>query len=365
MKTLTLMALAAGLSAGAASGQQFWNLGAGFTPTDGNFDGSVVVGQSQAIGQGFVWTAGTGAVGIGGDPITGSFRITDDGSRIAGTVFNPASNGNEMSVYDRASGVWTNLGGIGGQSDASISSAWGMSRNGRHIVGLGWVDAGTANAVRWDEGSGLSSIGSTVADRSSRANAVSDDGRVVAGWQDGSTGFRQAAVWVDGVQTLIFDNDGFEASEAGAVSADGQWVVGNGSAGQDAWRWSADTGYESLGNLGVIFNGRGSAVDISADGSTVLGFDRGFGPPTLGEGWIWTESGGMTSLNDYFASFGVMGDAGFSYSLPLGMSSDGLTFWGLGRSDSAFSTGWVVTIPTPGSAAVLGLGGLVALRRRR
>lgn len=365
MNKIALLSMGVGLAASGASAQQFWNLGAGFTPTDGNFDGSVIVGQSQASGQGFVWTAGTGSVGIGGDPVTGSFRITDDGLRIAGTVFNPDSNGNEMGLYDRSTGQWSYLGGIGGQSDASISSSWGMSRDGRHVVGLGWVDAGTAHAVRWDEGAGLSDIGSTVADRSSRANAVSNDGRVVAGWQDGVTGFRQGAVWIDGVQTLITDSDGFEVSEAGAVSGDGAWVVGNGAAGGEAWRWSVDSGYQSLGSLGVVFNGRGFAVDVSDDGSTILGFERGFGPPTGGAGWIWTESGGMTNLTDYFASFGVVGDPGFVYSLPLGMSSDGLTFWGLGRSDGAFSTGWVVTIPTPGTAGLLAVGALAGVRRRR
>jgi hypothetical protein len=365
MNKTALIVLTVGLGASAAGAQQFWNLGAGFTPTDGNFDGSAIVGQSQAIGQGFVWTASTGSVGIGGDPVTGNFQITDDGLRIAGTVFNPGSNGTEMGLYDRSTGQWSYLGGIGGQSDASISSAWGMSRNGRHVVGLGWVDAGTAHAVRWDEGAGLTDIGSTVADRSSRANAVSNDGRVVAGWQDGVTGFRQGAVWIDGVQTLVTDADGFEVSEAGGVSGDGSWVIGNGAAGGEAWRWSVDSGYQSLGSLGAVFNGRGFAVDVSDDGSTILGFERGFGPPTGGVGWIWTESGGMTDLTDYFASFGVVGDPGFVYSLPLGMSSDGLTFWGLGRSDSAFSTGWVVTIPTPGTGGLLAVGMLAGTRRRR
>jgi len=365
MNRTTLVALLAGALAPAAAAQQFWNIGAGFTPTDSNFNGSIIVGQSGALGQGFVWTAATGAVGIGGDPLTGTFRITDDGTRIAGTRLNPGSGLNEMSIYDLATGVWTGLGGIGGVSDGSTSSAWGMSRNGQHVVGLGWVTAGSAHAIRWDEGSGVSDIGSTVAGRSSRANAVSNNGAVVAGWQDGSTGFRQGAVWNGGVQTLIFDNDGFAVSEAGAVSGDGQWVVGNGSAGQGAWRWSQADGYQSLGSLGAVFNGRGFATDISNDGSVILGFERGFGPPTGGEGWIWTESGGISSLNDYFASFGVVADAGFRYSLPLGMSSDGLTFWGLGRSNAAFSTGWVVTIPTPGAGAVLAVAGLAGLRRRR
>lgn len=365
MKRFAILALVVGSTASVAQAQQFWNLGEGFTPTDGNANGSVIVGQSLTIAQGFVWTPESGTVGIGGDWTTGNFRISDDGARIAGTALNPASGGREISIYDRNNGTWTPLGGIGGVSDGSISSSWGMSRNGQHIVGLGWVSAGSAHAVRWDEGVGMSDMGSTVVNRSSRANAVSNDGRVVAGWQDGTTGFRQAAVWIDGVQTLITDSNGFEVSEAGGVSGDGEWIVGNGPGGAQAWRWNADSGYEALGTLGTIFNARGFAVDVNHDGSIILGFERAFGPPTFGAGWIWTESGGMTSLDAYFASFGVVADPGFSFSLPLGMSTDGKTFWGLGRSAVSGSTGWVVTIPAPSSAFLLGAAGLLGARRRR
>ena len=94
-------------------------------------------------------------------------------------------------------------------------------------------------------------------------------------------------------------------------------------------------------------------------------FRSGFGPPTLGEGFIWTEETGMMHLDAYFASFGIVAPDGFHFSLPLGVSDDGLTFWGLGRSDSVFSTGWVVTIPAPGAAPALAAAGLLAARRRR
>src|SRR5690606_33404719 len=124
-------------------------------------------------------------------------------------------------------------------------------------------------------------------DRSTRINALSADGSVAAGWQDGTSGFRQAAIWIDGEQTLIFDQDGIEVGEVGAISGDGQWAVGGNDF--EAYRWNADEGlhYISHPDGGMWF--RGSSTAISADGSVIVGFYRPWpGPATLGEGFIWT-----------------------------------------------------------------------------
>ncbi|MCA9312141.1 MAG: hypothetical protein KDA21_13090, partial [Phycisphaerales bacterium] len=281
-----LTAAALLFTVGAASADVgFWNLGSAFYPSDGNFDGSVIVGDNNISGEYFMWTPGGGAVDIGGviagNGVGGQARISDDGSRVSGTDFNRVSNFHEMSIYDTGTQTWSHLGGIGGISDSEISSGWGMSRNGQHVVGLGWVSAGGAHAVNWSQGSGLNDLGSTTT-RSSRANAVDESGTVVAGWQDSDNGSRQAAVWHNGVQTIIQGPGSTFLSEATAVSGDGNWVVGIGAtgSGNQAWRWSESTGMEALG--GILGGGfpppRGYAVDVSHDGSTVLGFDRGFGP---------------------------------------------------------------------------------------
>jgi uncharacterized membrane protein len=333
------------VTTGSFAQADFFNLGVNITPYGASGDGSRVTGYT--LMQYFLWTAGGGLTGIGGTPpgngVGGTPRISNDGSRVAGTDRNPASGKTEMSYYTVATGTWTHLGGIGGMTDQEISSGWGISGDGRSIVGLGWVSAGSAHAIQWREGGSVMDLGSTVTGRSSRANAVNQDGSVVAGWQDATTGFRQGVVWVGGVQTLIsVPGTGAPLSEASAVSASGQWVVGSGSvADNQAWRWSAAGGVEFLGN---IFDPawRGFATAISGDGDRIVGFYRDNGSP-IGEGFLWTPSGGMVNLTDYVHSLGI-DTGGVSLVDPLAISADGSTIVGVGLSGFNL-VGFVVKLP--------------------
>lgn len=356
-----------GLLAGAASAQ-FFNLGAGNTPSAVSNGGSVVAGYTTT--QYFAWTPGSGLGLIGGaapgNGVGGQAGISADGRYISGTARDLAnSNLATMSRYDRTTGLWTALPSLGAVSGTETSSGWGMSADGNTVVGLGWISGGGANAISWSASTGTTTnLGTTVAGRSSRANAVNGDGSVVAGWQDASNGFRQAAVWTNGVQQILSSTTG-ALSEASDVSESGAWVVGAGGANsqQRPWRWSAAGGVEILP---TIFNAawRGGATAVGNDG-TVLGFYRPFpGPAVQGEGFIWNPTLGMVNLTAYVQSQGVVLPAGVSLALPLAMSSDGQTFAGLGRSGTA-TFGFVVTIPSPGAMAVLGLAGVAAGRRRR
>lgn len=351
---------------GAAQGQglSFFNLGAGASPSGASADGSVVAGTNAT--QYFRWTPGGGTQLIGGSSTAGGrASISADGRFIGGTVANSSTGLFEMGRYDAVGGSWQALGGIGGVSGSSVSSGWGMSADGQNVVGLGWVNAGSAHAVQWRASTGvMSDLGSTVAGRSSRANAVNADGTVVAGWQDGATGFRQAAVWTNGVQQVLTAPNGNPLSEAGAISTSGVWVTGGGNAsatGGQPWRWSQGGGVEILTSIfNPTWSGSGTGI---ADDGTIVGFMRPFGPALFGEGFIWTPSGGMVNLTTFAVGLGVPVPSDVVLSLPLGISSDGKTIFGQGRSASG-GIGWVITIPSPWSGAVLA-GALVLGRRRR
>lgn len=365
MTARTLIASAALSLAACAAHAQFHNLGETWWPSDVTNDG-LVVGYDQAPdGPVYTWTAGGGLTNIGGGMRGGQVNISSDGAHISGTVFNSGTGLYEIGRYSTATSNWTALGSLGASSDGSASSGWGISGDGNTVVGLGWINAGSAHAIKWTSGSGVVDMGSTVAGSSSRANAANEDGSVIVGWQDASDGFRQGAVWRNGVQTIITDQDGFAVSEASGVSADGNWVVGGNGPTDQAWRWSESTGLQELGLLAGGFFVRGSSTAISSDGSTIVGFERGFGFPTGGEGFIWREGLGMVNLTTYVQSLGI-DTQGIVLSLPLGISPDGMTIVGAGRPEGGFGVvGWSVTIPTPGSLAMLGLGGLFASRRRR
>ncbi len=185
-----------------------------------------------------------GTVG-GGGSIGGDASISDDGRYVAGTAFhlvdaseyqdvNPgfvSGNYSAMSLLDRdtveyefdpvdgsltsVTANWQNLGGIGGEIDDDLSSGYDISGDGQHVVGLGWtaptVGRG-ADAIVWSTGDDgvtalprafpLVPVGDFSTVRSARANAVSGDGSVVAGWQNAANGRRNAMIWKDGARSI-------------------------------------------------------------------------------------------------------------------------------------------------------------------
>lgn len=148
-----------------------------------------------------------------------------------------------------------------------------------------------------------------VIDEYSTAWDVSWDGTVVVG----TSNFR-AFRWQNGVMQALPLLDGFVASDAYGVSADGSVVVGQlEDAGDDAnraFRWQNG----QMQNLGVLPNSpQSKAFDVSADGSVVVGFS-GFDAfrwqngqmQSLGIGQAWAvSSNGLT----------VVGQSSFSNAL--------------------------------------------------
>lgn len=370
MKPIRLIVLAAALAAAGSAQAQFFNLaGTGVQGIYGlSFDGTRAVGYGPQGGNYFRWELGAGTLNIGGVFESGAPRISDDGSTLLINALNPATSLIEMARHDWASGTTTPLGSLGSSSGNSASSGWGLSGNGQVAVGLGWVTAGRAEAMVVS-GNTVSSLGTTVPGRSTRANNASFDGSTIVGWQDSSTGFRQGAVWSGGTQTLMVDANGNLMGELGDVSADGTWAVGSGvsSNGFVAYRWSAATGVQTLGP-NLVPGDRSSATGISNDGSVIVGFSRPLGPATFGRGFIWSEGTGMLNLNTVAAAQGI-NTGGVIMALPLTISGDGLTVGGVTNAGSGFILRLTSPIPEPSTMLSMAFGVLAlagwALRRNR
>lgn len=335
----------------------FWDLGYGITASGSSANGGVI-GAYSNTGSYYMWTASTGVTSIGGAWQGGVASVSADGTRISGSAW--GSDGlSYAGYYSTGTGQWTTLGGIGGNSDTSASSGWNISGDGNTVVGLGWVNGGVGHAIASTPGGTMHDLGSIGG--SSRANGVSYDGSVIAGWVEQPNGQWTGAYWENGTLHNMVDGEGNALQEAGAVSADGRWIVGNGNFGQ-TWRYDTTTQQtEWLGDLDAMGDFQG-ATGISADGRVIVGYDRGFVPAGMGEGTIWIEGQGMLNFTDYITSQGVdLG--GRTLALPLGVSADGLTFYGMDNTGSGF----VVTlapVPEPATYAMMA-GGLVLLAARR
>src|SRR5690606_23749775 len=93
-----------------------------------------------------------------------------------------------------------------------------------------------------------------------------------------------------------------DRSRALGVSGDGrivvgqcEIVVGGGYRFGEAFRWTAETGMQSIGHLRPEGT-KTQALAISRDGSTIVGASQSFGSGGPTEAFSWTESGGFTAL---------------------------------------------------------------------
>lgn len=145
--------------------------------------------------------------------------------------------------------------------------------------------------------------------------------------------------------------------------------------------------FVSGGNWGLTFFG---ATQITAPGTYYLQvLAQDFGDPASfiadlslasQPGWSATFSNSQTTLLSNLTDW-VVSNQGFGINAiaPLSLGADGVGPWGdrlnisnnainiwhTSNPDAAYFTTVITVVPTPGAVALLGLGGLVATRRRR
>lgn len=226
---------------------------------------------------------------------------------------------------------------LGDLLDGNQSSyAFGISDDGNVVVGAAqysdtWHET---IAYRWTLDGGMVSLGGSDPETfygSSVAQDVSADGSAIVGYSYNSDwGENEAFLWTaEGGLRYLGDLPGdFSFSEALAVSADGQVVVGESVSafGYEAFRWESATSEAGLVGLGALDGGFYSrATGVSSDGSVVVGVSGS----TLGQqAFRWTESGDMVGLGDLSGgSFNSSAyDVSADGSVVVGGSSSGLGY---------------------------------------
>jgi probable HAF family extracellular repeat protein len=275
-------------------------------------------------------------------------------SVIAGDALD-ANRIEQAAIWHRAA-EWRLLGSIAANAqpcDNLLSSVFGANADGSVLVGLAWNGCRTARAFRWTEKTGMVDLGSTVEGQGSRADAVSGDGKVVVGFQEHSTGFRQAARWVDGKQTVFTGPEGL-IGEANAVNNDGSIIVGQycrpASGDQSAWIWTEKGGIECLPvpfrRPAIEGSFSGLAMSTSDDGR-VIGGGHSFGLESESLIWIDREPFYLKKyLQDHGAprAFENWVNTGFV----TGMTRDGRVLVGYGAGPRDF-TGFMVIMPQLGA----------------
>lgn len=262
--------------------------GATFTPMEGipvdmSGDGRVIVGYGGPYDN-WRWTAETGYADIGGVEVR---AISNDGMTIVGQVMGPS--GKQEAAYWVGGTDWEIIPPITpGEPGcgSTITTAYDVADGGT-MVGLSWL-GGCADAHGFRHAGGTTmDLGSIVVDRASRANAISADGAVIAGWSDTAFGSRPAATW-DGSWSWLVDPDVQFVGEAQGLSSDGSIIVGGNWSGtyySEGWYWTAETGVVPIGTVralsGGISDGQAIAGDVSDDGKVIIGTATRSGGPFI------------------------------------------------------------------------------------
>lgn len=273
-----------------------------------------------------------------------------------GNVTTGESGDGNLHAYRWTSSGMADLGTLAGDAQ-SVGLA--INHDGSAIAG----NSGTSRAFRWTSSDGMADLGMLAGDTLATAQGISGDGTRVVG-SSSTSSVSHAYLWTLGSGMQNLGNLGGTWVSADAISEDGNVVVGSSTmagGATHAFRWTSGSGMVDLGGLGSYT--QFIATGVSGDGSVIVGDASGAGSTEF----LWTLGTGMVDLPTYLRSHG----ASFADSEIAGVggvSADGTTFFGNGTGIlGTHPSAWVAytTAPEPGTLAVLALGALALLRRRK
>ena len=343
----------------------------GLTTEGGYLYGTRLVVPTNVVPyeEAFLWSAGSGTVGVGTLPSTAerSFHGTQaidasgDGAVLVGNlrISVAPSAGEPFQLFNRGfrwtrSGGLVDIGELGGAGPGFSTSTLveAVSVDGNAIVG-----SSHSHAFLWTTAGGLRDLGTLGGPDSafgiiSRSTRVSADGSVVVGDSQGSPGGRTshafrwtAATGMVDLGTPNGQDPGFSAVvQPVALSSNGNavagfWIDGQPKSAVRSYRWTEDGGMKDLGRLARVAGANPEepnvvAAAISANGAVVVGTQTDFVPGgSVQRAYRWSESAGMQTIEQWTgkslgtglvakSAYAVNGDG----SLVLGMLSNDHTF---------------------------------------
>jgi hypothetical protein len=334
--------VAAGYSNSAETGLYFgfsFSVGTGFSDTPYSFstfsslsaDGRYVTGGGSVVTSNLAYRAAVAdwsALSLGRPPgltsnvYIGNAEISADGSVVAGH-YRYISDPNRTVPW-----VWTqdrgivNIGHLGASS--GFTQVFGMSYDGRMVVGNSQAgsNAGGDRAFVWSPDVGMRALpmpggGNNI---HSVALAISGDGRIISGGAD-TASIYSGLLWRDGVPELLPTPSGTRVTALNALSFDG--------------------------SIGL-----GTTVPLSG--------------PNDQYRIIYTQEWGALRPEEYFARHGFTFPSTANFVVNC-LSGDGRSFGGYYWDNTlgVRSQGFILTIPSPGTAALLCAGLTLTARRRR
>lgn len=274
----------------------------------------------------FIWNEIIGKVDLTTVEFSEAYDVSNNG-KVVGRFYDltlPAPGGNPtLRAGYWENGTWNALAGLVGLvplDELSFTHAYGISADGTTICGMQWLPDYSVEAVYWSNGN---VIGLTQTyGENSRANAVSSDGSVIAGWNAGPGGIpdRTAFSWDPAPHYLGGFDQTYPVGESRAINSAGTIIVGGA-----IWPfiWSASTGMKQIVADSSDYD-QGAGQGISDDG-TIVGWVDPVGGGFNYKGFIkkpnWPD---IVYLSTYIIdSLGINGYTDWDFTFGQSISADG------------------------------------------
>ncbi len=271
----------------------------------------------------FLWSEATGRIELG-SLVGEAFSVSNNGIVVGRFPDSTLLIGGSPVVR---AGYFTNnqwysfegMPGVPPLDAMSFTHSYGINSEGNKAVGMVWHPNWRVEACYWsipDTGIGL--LGQTGASNS-RANAISNDGSIIAGWDGIENGpDRRAFYWDPAPHFMGGFDPTYLVGESRGMNSDGSVIVGG-----SVWPfvWTESTGMQQVvADTSQYWNG--DAIGISDDG-IIVGFvdPGGFNYQAFIKKPGWTD---IKYLKDFIIdSLGISGYQNWYFPFAQGISADG------------------------------------------